>query len=151
MTPELMKAPSSEPRPVVADPLGDELLEREIADFMTPGCVTVSGDASVADAAAALAAHRVHAVLVMGAADGNPLGWITARGLLTWIGRDTAMVRARDAISEELTAIDPHERVRVALYALSRAGTTHLLVRRRPHLMPEGVVSDYALAIAARR
>ena len=50
-----------------------------------------------------------------------------------------------------MTAIDPHERVRVALYALSLAGTTHMLVRRKPHKLPLGVISDFDLAIAAGR
>jgi hypothetical protein len=34
---------------------------------------------------------------------------------------------------------------------LSLAGTTRLLVRRRPHQPAEGVVTDFDLAIAARR
>jgi hypothetical protein len=43
------------------------------------------------------------------------------------------------------------ERLQVALYALSLAGTTRLLVRRRPHQPAEGVVTDFDLAAAARR
>ena len=58
---------------------------------------------------------------------------------------------ARDAITEQVTAIDPQERVRVALYALSTAGTTHLLVRRKPHKLPIGVLTDFDLAVAAGR
>jgi len=134
-----------------AEQLGDELLEREVRDFMTPGCVTISEDATVADAAEALARHRVHAVLVVGANRGTPLGWVTARGLLGWLGRDRSLASAREAITEQVTAIPPQERVRVALYALSLAGTTRLVVRRRPHQLPEGVITDFDLAVAARR
>ena len=137
--------------PAVAEPLGDELLEREVSDFMTPGCVSISEDATVAQAAEALAAHRVHAVLVVGAANGTPLGWVTARGLLAWVGRDCSLASARDAITEQSTAIEPHASVRAALYALSMAGTPRLLVRRRPHHSPEGVITDFDLAVAARR
>lgn len=135
---------------LVADELPDDLLEREVRDFMTPGCVTISEDATVADAADALARHRVHAVLVVGANNGTPLGWVTARGLLGWLGRDRSLISAREAITEQVTAIHPHERLRAALYALSLAGTTRLLVRRRPHQSPEGVITDFDLAIAAR-
>jgi CBS domain-containing protein len=131
--------------------LADDLLEREVRDFMTPGCVTISEDATVADAAEALARHRVHAVLVVGAKNGTPLGWVTTRGLLGWLGRDRSLVSAREAITEQVTAIDPHERLRVALYALSLAGTTRLLVRRRPHQPAEGVITDFDLAVAGRR
>jgi len=49
----------------------DPLLDREVAAFMTPGCVVVSQAVSVADAAKAMAAHRVHAVLVVGSQNGT--------------------------------------------------------------------------------
>jgi CBS-domain-containing membrane protein len=131
--------------------LADDVLEREVRDFMTPGCVTVSEDATVADAAAALARHRVHAVLVVGASNGTPLGWVTVRGLLGWLGRDRSLASARDAITEQVRAIHPHEPLRIALYARSQAGTTRLLVRRCPHQLAEGVISDFDLALAATR
>ena len=127
------------------------LLEREVAEFMTPGCVVISEAASVADAARAMAAHRVHAVLVVGARNGTPLGWITHRGLLGWVGRDRSLARAAEAITEQVRAIPAHESVRTALYALSLSGTTRLLVRSRPNSLPEGVLSDFDLAIAVGR
>ena len=129
----------------------DALLEREVAELMTPGCVVISEAASVADAAKAMAWHRVHAVLVVGARNGTPLGWITHRGLLGWIGRDRSVPRATEAITEEVRAIRAHESVRTALYALSLSGTTRLLVRSRPNQLPEGVLSDFDLAMAAGR
>jgi CBS domain-containing protein len=147
MTTELL-APHIDP---LAEPLGDELLDREVRDLMTAGCVAISDDATVAQAADALAAHRVHAVLVVGADNGTPLGWITARGLLGWLGRDRSLASARDAITEQITEIHPSDPVRTALQALSGAGTTRLLVRRSPHLLPEGVITDFDLAVAARR
>ena len=118
---------------------------------MTPGCLTISELASVAEAARALEQHRVHGILVLGAQNGTPLGWITSRGLLGWLGRDRSRARARDAITEQVTAIDPDGRVRVALYALSTAGTTRLLVRTRAQQLPEGVLTDFDLAAAAGR
>src|SRR5512134_1434691 len=134
-----------------SEPFADELLEREVREFMTPGCVTISEDASVAQAAEALAKHRVHAVLVVGAKNGTPLGWVTARGLLGWVGRDRSAARASEAVTEQVTAIDPSQRLRVAHYALSLAGTTRLLVRSRPNLAPEGVLSEFDLAVAIGR
>lgn len=142
---------SAEHPPAVPQPLGDELLEGEVSDFMTPGCVCISEDATVAEAADALAAHHVHAVLVVGAANGTPLGWVTARGLLGWLGRDRRLHSARDAITEQVTAIQPHAPVRAAVYALGLGGTTRLLVRTKPHQSPVGVITDFDLAVAARR
>jgi CBS domain-containing protein len=129
----------------------DALLDREVAQFMTPGCVVISETASVADAAKAIAAHRVHAVLVVGGRNGTPLGWVTHRGLLGWIGRERGLARATEAITEQVRAIPAHESLRTALYALSLSGTTRLLVRSRPNQMPEGVLSDFDLAMAAGR
>jgi CBS domain-containing protein len=129
----------------------DTLLDREVADFMTPGCVVISEAASVADAAKAMAKHRVHAVLVVGARNGTPLGWITHRGLLGWMGSDRSLARASAAITEQVRAIPSHESLRTALYALSLSGTTRLLVRSRPNQLPEGVLSDFDLAMAAGR
>ena len=154
MTPELLAERQNEAsaeRPAIAEALGDELLDREVREFMTPGCVTISEDATVAAAAQALAVHRVHGVLVVGAANGTPLGWVTARGLLGWLARDRSLASAREVITEPATAVDPCAPLGAALLELSRAGTTHLLVRRKPHLLPEGVITDFDLAVAARR
>ena len=154
MTPETLAKRQNEAsaeRPAIAEALGEELLDREVRDFMTPGCVTISEDATVADAAEALAAHGVHGVLVVGAANGTPLGWVTARGLLSWLERDRTLASAREVVTEPPTAVDPCAPLGAALLELSRAGTTHVLVRRRPHLLPEGVITDFDLAVAARR
>ena len=137
--------------PVARVAFSDPLLEREVAELMTPGCVVISENATVADAAKAMSSHRVHALLVVGARNGTPLGWVTHRGLLGWLGRDRSVARVTDAITEQVRAIPAHESVRTALYALSLSGTTRLLVRRRPNQAPEGVLSDFDLAIAAGR
>jgi len=138
-------------RPGPGSHYSDSLLKREVAEFMTPGCIVISEAASVADAARAMRAHRVHAILVVGARNGTPLGWITHRGLLGWIGRDRSLARAPEAITEQVRAIPAHESLRTALYALSLSGTTRLLVRSRPNSLPEGVLSDFDLAMAAGR
>lgn len=154
MTPELAspnRFRSADARPAVAYRAGEELLHREVREFMTPGCVTISESASVADAAAALAAHRVHAVLVLASSDGTPRGWVTARGLLPWLGRDRAMGRAADAISEAPVFIDGSALVRQALELLWSGVNTRLIVRRAPHALPEGTITDFDLAVAAGR
>jgi len=156
MTSELISAAPTNAtggRPTPRHGFNDALLDHAVREFMTPGCVVVSQAASVADAASAMASHRVHAVLVVGSRNGTPLGWVTHRGLLGWIGRDRSLARASEAITEQVRAIPAHESLRTAIYALSLAGTTHLLVRSRPNELPEGVLSDFDLvrAVAARR
>jgi CBS domain-containing protein len=123
---------------------GDHL-ETPVRDFMTPGVLTIAEDASMLHVYRAMAAHSVHAILVVGRTSGRPLGWVTARGLLGWVGRDRSLPSARDAITERPLMIDPNAGAREALTALSQIGTSHLLVCRGSESMPEGVVSELDL------
>jgi len=126
----------------VPSPAGQgDHLETPVRQFMTPGVLAIAEDASLVHVYRAMVSHSVHAVLVVGRLDGTPLGWVTARGLLGWVGRDQSLASARDAITERAVSIDPGASAREALTALSQAGTSHLLVCRQPDAMPEGVIS----------
>jgi len=123
---------------------GDHM-ETPVRDLMTPGVVSIPEDASLLQVYRAMTAHSVRAVLVVGRTEGRPLGWVTARGLLGWVGKDESLVSARDAITERATSIDPSATAREAVVALLQAGVSHVLVRRSDDTMPEGVVSDLDL------
>jgi CBS domain-containing protein len=125
-------------------------LALEARDVMTADVVTVSDDATLDDAVDAMAAHRIHAVLVVGSDTGTPLGWITTRGLLGVIGWP-AETPATEAITERATAIEPTASLRAAIYALALPGVTRLLVRKRGETVPEGVISDFDLTVRATR
>jgi CBS domain-containing protein len=129
-----------------ADPM-----DYEVRDLMTPGVVTIVEDASLVQTYRALAAHRVHAVLVLGANIGKPLGWVTDHGLLAWIDRDPSLAVARDAITEAPTTISPSATARDALVALSQPMTQQLLVTSSPDRLPEGVVTALDLIAAGGR
>jgi CBS domain-containing protein len=132
-------------------PLFDEgALELDVRDVMTTGVVKVSDDSTLDEAVDAMAAHRIHAVLVVGTRTGTPLGWITTRGLLGLVGID-GQTPATEAITEEARAIEPTASLRSAIYALSFPGVTRLLVRRRGETAPEGVITDYDLTVRATR
>lgn len=135
-----------------ATPLtGGQYLETAVRDFMTPGVVSISEDASLRDAYGALVAHRVHSVLVLGRSAAKPLGWVTTRGLLGCLDREGELGFARDAITERPVTIEPSASARDAVVALSQANVTHLLVCERPELSPEGVVSALdVMALVAR-
>ena len=150
MTSELLSSISRDGTTTAAEKPDDELLEREVAEFMTPGCVVISDAASVTDASKALLVHHVDAVLVVGARTGLALGWVTAGGLMGWVDGDGDHSPVRAAITEPVRAITPDECVRVALYALSLSRTGRLLVRSKPDQTPEGVLTEFDLAIAAR-
>ncbi|HEX8855883.1 MAG TPA: CBS domain-containing protein [Thermoleophilaceae bacterium] len=133
------------------DPLlGGDPYDIQVRELMTPGVVTIAEDASLARVYGAIAAHGVHAVLVLGIQTGRPLGWVTARGLLAWMDSDHALVSARDAITEPIRTIEPAATARDAIRELSQPGTTHLLVARSEHALPEGVVSSLNLMSLVR-
>jgi len=123
---------------------GDHLVT-PVRDLMTPGVVSIPEDASLLHVYRAMTAHSVRAVLVVGRTEGRPLGWVTARGLLAWVGKDESLASARDAITERATFIDPNANAREAIVALLQAGVSHVLVRRSDDAMPEGVLSDLDL------
>ncbi|MGH2980260.1 MAG: CBS domain-containing protein [Solirubrobacterales bacterium] len=122
-----------------------DYLETPVRDIMTPGVVSIPEDASLVHVYRAITAHSVRAVLVVGRTEGRPLGWVTARGLLGWIGKDESLVSARDAVTERATFVEPSATAREAIVALLQAGVSHVLVRRSDDSMPEGVLSDLDL------
>jgi CBS domain-containing protein len=119
----------------------DDHLDTPVRDIMTPGVVSIADDASLTQVFRAMRAHGVHAVLVVGSTHGWPLGWVTARGLLAWVGEDVALVHARDAVTERAGTIEAGTPARDALRMLSQPETSHLLVTRGQDAVPEGVVS----------
>lgn len=125
-----------------ADGLSDRRLQTPVRDFMRPGVIAVSEDASLRQAERAMVRHGVHAIVVLGRSSGRPLGWVTARGMLRWIEHDLGLVPAGQGISEAPTFIEPGATAKEAVQALSDAAVTHLLVSRAPDQTAQGVVSD---------
>ena len=131
-----------------ARPLCSEALELDVSEVMTADVVTVDEGATLEEAVEVMAAHRIHAVLVVGVRSGTALGWVTTRGLLAHVG-SAAATRVNDAITEEAKAINPGASVRTAIYALSFPDVSRLLVRRRESAHWEGVVTEYDVTVGA--
>lgn len=141
--------PSSTTIPPTADgsPAGhsDRRLETPVREFMRPGVIAVSEDASLRQAERAMVRHGVHAILLLGRQNGRPLGWVTARGLLPWMTEELSLVPASRGVTETPTYIEPAATAHEALRALSEPGVSHLLVSRLPGEPPQGVVSEVDL------
>ena len=105
-----------------ADGLSDRRLQTPVRDFMRPGVIAVSEDASLRQAERAMVRHGVHAILILGRTSGRPLGWVTSRGILRWINHDLGLVSASQAVSETPTYIEPGATAHEAVQALSDAG-----------------------------
>ena len=117
-------------------------LDREVRDVLTPGVVTLPSDASIGHAYGALAAHDVHAVLVVDRKTSVPLGWVTAGGLLHWALHGSHHHNAGQAICEPVHSVPPSATVREAAEMLTRPGVSHVLVSHRGDSAPEGVIAD---------
>ncbi|MEA2444867.1 MAG: hypothetical protein QOJ12_2159 [Thermoleophilales bacterium] len=115
-------------------------LDAEVRDIMTPGVVSIPSDASMRRVHETMLAHGLHAVLVVDRETGQPIGWVTARGLLRWAGRVGTVRTAKQAISEPVHTVSPSAPVRDAVAMLLSAEVSHLLVGGAA--MPEGVVAD---------
>lgn len=120
-------------------------LATPVRAFMRPGVITVPEDASLLEAKRAMVRHGVHAVLVVSAEGGRPLGWVAASGLLEWLQRDLDAIPAARAITEPARAIEPDATAQDALTALARPGTSHLLVSPISERTPHGVVAPMDL------
>jgi len=125
-----------------ADAIADRRLHTPVRDFMRPGVIAVSEDASLRQAERAILRHGVHAVLVLGRTSGRPVGWVTTRGVLQWLNHDLGLVPAGQGVTEAPTYIEPSATAAEAVAALSAPGVSHLLVARAPGETPQGVVAD---------
>jgi CBS domain-containing protein len=117
-------------------------LDCEVREIMRPGVISIPADASIRQAYGAIAAHGVHAVLVVERKSGAPRGWVTASGLLQWALRDSHNHTAAQAICEPIHTVSPSTPVREAAELLLERGVSHVLVAHRGDSVPEGVISD---------
>ena len=119
---------------------------REVRDVMTPGVVSVPGDASLRQVYGALSAHAVHAVLVVDRKTAAPLGWISAHGLLHWAVKKSHHQTAQQAICEPVHSLSPSATVDEAIQLLLQPGVSHVLVAHHGSATGEGVVSALDIA-----
>ena len=119
----------------------DDVLETQVASVMRHGVVSIAEDASLANVARAMSDHHVHAILVEQRTTGRPLGWAKAETLLSWMNMQSPWVHAHQAITEPVTTIAPNATVRDAMTALSRHGTSRLLVCSEGGRAGEGVLT----------
>jgi CBS domain-containing protein len=131
----LTAVPSSSPPPVA------ELARTPLRRMMRAGVVSVPGNASLLQAARALADHRMHAVLVIHTGSSERVGWLTGAALIERLLDYSPFEPVADAVTEPVTCIAPSATVADAIRALAAPGVTHLLVTNGSGA-PQGVVSD---------
>jgi CBS domain-containing protein len=108
---------------------------------MRHGVVAMAENADLTSVFHAMAEHGVHAVLIEDRASGRPLGWVTAQALLTWMNLEPGEAHAHEAMTPRVVTVPPDAPVREVVAALSRAGTTHVLVCEDGARAGEGVIT----------
>lgn len=114
-------------------------------DVMTAGVVALPVTATLEQAAQALGAHRVHAVLVV-SCEGRPSGWVTSEQVMRHLGDAHLLDWAVDAIGEKLVTVSPSAPVRHVVAKLDQPGVSRVAVQERPGLLPAGVITDLDIA-----
>jgi CBS domain-containing protein len=122
-------------------PSTQKRLATPVSEIMSPGVITIGENASLLQAERAMVRHGVHVVLVVGTETADPLGWVSADGLLAWLERDLSALPAARAITEPPHFIEADAIAQVALEQLEQPGVSHLLVRSPVGSVPQGVVA----------
>lgn len=120
-------------------------LDRTAGEVMTPGVVALPVTAPLDQAARAMAAHRVHGLLVV-SSEGRPCGWVTSDLVMKHIGSAHLLDWAVDAIGQEFVTVRPSASVREVMATLTQSGVSRVAVQERPQEMPQGVITDLDLA-----
>ena len=116
-----------------------------VRSVMSPGVIAVSGDSTVSDCAATMAARRTHAVLVLDPSSRTAIGWVFHRDVLRHLREDPLTTRAADVVSQQAAYIGPEETVEEAAERMLADEVSHLLVGYGPDTVPAGVLSSWDL------
>ncbi|TLM80406.1 MAG: CBS domain-containing protein [Actinobacteria bacterium] len=121
----------------------------KVRDLMTPRVVSISGDATVAEAAAKMRDQKVGSVLVT--EDDKLIGMVTDRQITHTAvadGRDPKQVEVREVMFDEFVPLEPDMELSVAV-KMQR----ELAVRRLPVVengVPVGILSVSDIAAFAK-
>jgi CBS domain-containing protein len=133
-----------------------ETLERlKVADAMHAGVLTCAEDASLADAAAIMAAYSIHCVVVLDSPDDEkPWGVISDLDLVSAaFDHDAGDWKAGEAAGTPAVMIESDAPLRRAAQLMREYGITHLVVVDSEAQTPLGVIStlDLARVVAGNR
>ena len=124
-----------------------------VGSVMHSGVVTCPPDATLRTVAGILAANRIHAVVVVSPDEAAPRAVVTDRDVVFGHARgDLDRLTARDAASVPTITVRADLDLRHASEAMSRHGTTHIVVTAPGDGRPIGILSslDIANAVGAK-
>ena len=111
-----------------------------VVDVMHPGVITCSAETSVEEVARIMVTNHVHAVVVVGLADGEAWGVISATDVLG-VASEAPDRLAGTCAGTELVTVAPQDPLGVAAGVMREHEVSHLLVVDPDRGLPVGVVS----------
>jgi len=112
-----------------------------VLEIMTKNPVTVSADATVADAAVLMRRKDIGSVIVV--QDGKPSGILTERDIVTKVAAENLQavrVRVREVMTSPVIVVHPHEEVADAAKLMAQKKIRRLPVVEDGHLI--GIVTE---------
>jgi len=121
-----------------------------VGDVMHRGVVTCRSEASLGTVARLLAAHRIHAVVVLPRDDADEWGIVSDLDLVAALSRGPPTATAAEIASVPSVYVTPDDTLAGVLQVMSERSSHHVIVLGRSSRRPVGVVStlDVADAVA---
>lgn len=121
--------------------------EIRVAEAMHMGVVSCSREASLAEAAELMAAHRIHCVVVRDGDDDSPWGILSDLDLAAmFAAAELDGKSAGESAATPVLMVSPDETLRRAAQLMAEHGTAHLVVVDPLSAEPVGVLSTLDLA-----
>ena len=118
-----------------------------VSDCMHAGILTCASETPLAEVAAIMTEHRVHAVAVTRTGGGRPVGVVSDLDVVTAAASGTDPSALEAAATEPLT-VSAGESIRRAAQLMAEHGVAHLLVLDPASGYPVGVLSTLDIAAA---
>lgn len=122
-----------------------ELTHVRVRDCMHHGILSCAGDAPLGEAAAIMAMHRVHAVVVRTPASQRPVGVVSDLDVAT-AAANGKQPTALEAVSTEPLTVSADASLQRAAQLMSEHGVSHLVVVDGASGYPLGVLSALDIA-----
>jgi CBS domain-containing protein len=116
-----------------------------VSDCMHHGILSCDAGAPLAEVAAIMTAHRVHAVAVVNGTESRPIGIVSDLDVVAAASRGEELSASQAAASEPLT-VSSEDSLQRAAQLMSEHGVSHLVVLDAAGGYPAGVLSTFDVA-----
>ncbi len=124
------------------------LLNIRVHDCMHAGILSCASDAPLAEVAAIMAKHRVHAVAVNNGNGGRPIGVVSDLDVVAALASNEEELTAKQAAATEPVVVPSDASLQRAVQLMTEHGVSHLVVVDSSSGFPVGILSTLDVASA---